>query len=281
MPRVDIFLPPLLGGFIFVLLWYPTRYWMRREQGYKLVFAASIAGAVFLFIATIIVNLILATPEGSRLANAWHWISPIPHSGKAAVAFGLAALAGRPLNALGRWIPHLRKDAVKDWHVRRRNDALEMFLRESMGRSQPVLVTLGNDKVYVGVVFVSITPSEPVESFQLSLHKSGYRAHETHEVTLVTHYDDVFTMLRRERIAGEVTALLEAHPDLNEDEALARVNVDDRLRDEYETDPFTVVIPMGEVRTIAPFDPAVYAEHFGPPRRDERRDQVGDRSGPA
>ena len=44
MPTVNIFLPPLLGGFLLVSLWYPLRYWIQRQEGYRLVFAASIAG---------------------------------------------------------------------------------------------------------------------------------------------------------------------------------------------------------------------------------------------
>lgn len=41
MASLDLFLPALLGGFVFVTRFYALRAWTARAEGYKLVFAAA------------------------------------------------------------------------------------------------------------------------------------------------------------------------------------------------------------------------------------------------
>ena len=258
MLRVDIFLPPLLGGFLFVSIWYPTRYWIQREQGYKIFFAASIAGLVFLFLATLTVEGVTRLSQGQALRAWWKALVSVEHSGKAALAFLYGPLAANLLNWMGRRFELGSKGQVKDWLVRHRQDALEMLLREAMGDQSPVLITLKNDKIYVGYVKVAINPAERIESIEVELMKSGFRDATDRRIVITTHYDDVVASEWRSRIDQALNEILRDCPEVDEADAIAFA---ESAVQSYVND-FRVVIVANELRSIGRFDMDMYEKYF-------------------
>jgi hypothetical protein len=59
---------PLLGGFIFVNHWNPTRFDSRRYSGERLLLHSAIAGVIFLIIAFLIARGLMI---GSPAMHAW------------------------------------------------------------------------------------------------------------------------------------------------------------------------------------------------------------------
>jgi hypothetical protein len=262
VPSVDVFLPPLLGGFVFVLLWYPTRFWMRREEGYKFVFLAATAAMVFFGIATLILMLARQTIWGSEVAASWAVHVDVPQLGASLLAFFLLIAVPVVLNFLGKWIPPLSKPWLVDWHIRRRNDAFETLLRESIGSQKQVIVTLKNEKFYVGRVVVNINPAERLESLRLILSKSGYRDAER-KLVFTTDYQPAIEELRVRQVDRSIRQV-ESRIDLaglSERDFLEAVKkeMDDLL---VEPEPFDVVILVNEVRTVGFFDSDVFDEVF-------------------
>src|SRR5712692_8699337 len=114
MPPVHIFLLALLGGFVFVTRWYPTRYLALRSDGYRLVFYSSIAGAAFLFLGSALVSFVLSASGGQYICDLWHRVAPLGHSGKATIAFLLGVALWWPSNALSKRLNFLSDTAAVD-----------------------------------------------------------------------------------------------------------------------------------------------------------------------
>jgi len=262
VPSVNIFLPPLLGGFLFVSLWYPLRYWTQREQGYKLVFAASIAGGLFLLIATFVTHYLLAIPEVLKLARWWHAIVPVPDSGKAFLAFILGATLWLPLNLAGRLFG-LNKRRIVDWLIHRKGDPLELVLWESLAERQLVSVTLKSRKVYVGYVITNINPAHRIESVRLSLKRSGYRDENTHALTLDVDYEKTHAVLLEQverAMEAEIENILNERPSLSNDAILDLAH--NRVSRLPIAKSFETVILASEIVSVAPFEPEVFDSHF-------------------
>ena len=95
----------LVGGFVFAIIWYPTRYYTLRSDGYHLVFTSAVIAIFFLFVATVLTTAISAIPEVECrvhwIDKAWHQAVPVEHSGKAALAFLFGVSLWWPSNLLG------------------------------------------------------------------------------------------------------------------------------------------------------------------------------------
>lgn len=158
MPSLDLLLLPLLGGFLFVSQWYPTKYSALRSAGYKLLFMAAIAGVFFLFMATFFIT---------RAAQWWHRLVPFTHSGKAALSFLMGMALWWPLNRLGespsrpRWLTWLSDDYAIERAIARKSDPLELMLREALGDGRIIAVTLKTGKVYIGNLTANLNPASP------------------------------------------------------------------------------------------------------------------------
>lgn len=179
MPPVHIFILALLGGFIFITRWYPTRYATLRSDGYRLVFYSSMAGAIFLFLGSVVTVLLLSSYWGQVVHRYWRAIVPLDHSEEAATAFLLGSLLWIPSNWLGQWISFLNDKTAVDRAINAKQDPLELLLRRALGSGQLVSVTVKNGKVYIGTVQRNFNPAYPMESISLFLRFSGYRRKET------------------------------------------------------------------------------------------------------
>lgn len=269
MPTVNIFLPPLLGGFLLVSLWYPLRYWIQRQEGYRLVFAASIAGGFLLFIAQLLLFFFSDKPFAQPILTWWQSFLPVENSAVGVLAFLLSLVFSGVLSLFCQLIPTLKPYAIRKRYIDASGDAFEQILFRALETQEAVSVTLKTNKVYVGRVNTSFNPIRGVESIRLSLDKSGYRNAETHELTLNVDYaqthEEINKSLNRayEQIIQKV---MKEAPDATQDQIIRLVYE----RSEGSTEirklahNFEVVLMASEIVSVAPFDPELYHDFFAP-----------------
>lgn len=272
MPQFNLLLLPLLGGFIFVSLWYPTKYYTKRADTYRLVFTASIFGAVFLFLASV-TSVLLAThlPEPSRqIYHIWHQVFPHANSGKATLAGLMGALLWWPLNFFCKDQNAIRRAIIN------RKDPLETLLRKALGENKMIAVTLQNRKVYIGHLTVNFNPAFDMQSISIFPSASGHRDKDTLHMELTLDYMESYENIKAEaekKVQEEFNTIRKSSK--NEEQKIAEIakllrpQLDrERLRD------FEIAIPMSEVQSIFIFDPKTYERHFESRRQHETNNKV-------
>lgn len=235
---------------------------MAREQGYKLVFAASIAGGSFWLAVELIWPSVASTPLALAAQDWWYSRVPVQHSLPVVAAFALSIGSAWPLNFF-TYSAGLSPERVQRWWVRLRGDPVEEFLRDSLENQDPVMVTLRSGKVYVGRVYSSVNPAHPVESVRLSLIRSGYRDSARNDLHFTVDYEDA----PHSRIRGAllrsyeslVANLVKNRPAADALEVFQRVY--GKPHDE-ELIYYEVVVPAKEIVSLMPFDSQVFDEHF-------------------
>lgn len=264
MFSLNAFLPPLLGGFIFVNLFFPVAFWVRRQEGYKLVFAASIAGGVSFAAA----HLLSTTFDNSLVfGDALQWWEarfPFPFAGTSTLAFLLAVVAWAPLNVISELIS-LNRTRVIESYIRGRRDPLELILMESLRSQTPVSVTLKTAKVYVGRVESIVDPSQALRSIRLVLERSGYRHSDTQKLVLDIDYAKTHAELLNaieQSYVKKIRSYIAANPEADEDEIFRAVygRIDTTAP---EIEDFRAVLMVSEIVSVSPFDPSLFDEHFG------------------
>lgn len=271
MPSLDLLLLPLLGGFLFVSQWYPTKYSALRSAGYKLLFMAAIAGVVFLFVSTLFATSIYNTTAGEWAAEQWHKYVPFTHSGKAALSFLLGTFLWWPLNSLGqnfswvKWLRWLSDDAAVERAIDRKNDPFEILLRESLGDNDIIAVTLKNGKVYIGKISTNLNPAFAVESIHLLLSRSGHRDPDTQKLTLDVDYDETLAVYRKpveREFQEKLEEVVKEFPDISDEDlvwlATERMTTLGGIRN------FEIVILVSEVVSVNYFDLELYDRQFKP-----------------
>src|SRR5690606_29683575 len=103
MLPISIFVLVLLGGFIFVTRWHPTKHYVLRVDGYRLIFCSLTAGIISLFISALahIVVFQIFPKQTVFLRELIHGVIPVTNAGKAALSFVLSGVVWKPLNLLG------------------------------------------------------------------------------------------------------------------------------------------------------------------------------------
>lgn len=266
MPPLNLLLLPLLGGFVFVSLWHPTKYYTLRADGYRLIFLSSIAGAIFMFIACVIatcasllLNLLHLPPLAQNIDVLWHAVVPYNNTGRAALAFLLGSALWFPLNK----IKACNEDAAVERMIHHKRDALEALLRYAMGKGRMVSVTVKNGKVYVGLVTSNFNPAYDLNSLSLFPAFSGYRDNETREAHLIRDYTAAYQEIRAElriKFQESLNELQHLHPNLTDSELGKTVR--QRLEAEDKLENFEIAIPISEVQSVNIFDADIYEKHF-------------------
>ena len=260
-------MPPLLGGFIFVSLWYPLRYWAQREGNYKFVFAASVAGGVFLLGAHLLLSYFGNVRYVAEALAWWDATIPVGDSATAVLGFSLGALLWLPLNLLAVVIRPWRRTNVIRRQILRAGDPFEITLFELLQTQKLVAVTLESGKVYVGRVTMSVNPARQVESVRLRLVLGGYREPVTHALHPNVDYAKTHAEMgeRIEALYEEaVDDLLRARLDAREEEVarLAYQRVSDLPEMDTLARNFEVVLMAREVVSLSPFEPDIFEGYF-------------------
>ena len=244
-----------------------TKYYVLRSDGYRLIFLASIAGSVLLFLATVGILAVLSCPSGKALAEYWHVLVPLTHSGKAALAFLMGAFLWWPMNLLGGIWPSLGEKECLRWVIEKKKDSLEIFLSEALESDRLVSVSVKNGKVYIGHLISSFNPAYGAQSLTLLRSYSGHRDRET----LALHIDIDYERVFEETITETKQRIREENPDLSEEELEERIEAgieewDRQGEENEEIQPIVdqllaleIVIPVSEIQSVNTFDETIYA----------------------
>lgn len=226
---------PIVGGYIFASNWIVTSYQIAREDGHRLYFRAAFYG-VFLFSCGLLLRLLLL--------SAWDSYQQIESSLKqhlnqilknpveshqintlliSLYALLLGAGAWYPLNFCSRpW-----RNRLLDWAVK--DSDFEKLIQTAARLPMPILLTMDNEKVYVGYVVATMNPRHAREALTLLPLMSGYRNGSNKKIQFTTFYDSIYESLK------------EKHPKLS-------------LKN------FEIVLPTERIHSANMFDLSVYAE---------------------
>lgn len=230
----NLLLLPLLGGYIFLLFFIPTRYFLIRQQGYHLIFFSAIAGMVFLLVAYIITTIVSGLFPA--LVSQWHVFLPYDYSGTALTAFSIGVLLQLILNVfIKKKILFPEASYFQNKALMKYGSRLEQLFEKSLVEKKEVSLTLKNQKVYIGLITGYPLPEEVKGAPYISMlpYFSGYRDSETKRLTLLTSYLNVY----------------EQFDELNKEDP------------NLSAGDFEIVIPVSEILTANIFNQKVY-DHF-------------------
>jgi len=242
--NIPILLLPLLGGFVFVTYCNRTKWYAVRAEKERLTLYASVVGFIHLVIAWVITSLVPHIPCVdffwcfSDLWATWHsiWkdLAPFPYIGTALLSFILASVSWIPLNRY-----FFDRDTETERIIVAEGGPLEQLLDHAMHTQKHVLVTLKNDKIYIGVVDSSFTPGQLSRTIRILPTKSGFRDSDK-KVIKTVHYDKVYEAIGEDfRQAG-------------------------RSDDEYYDliEDFLVVVSLDDIASISLYWEEVDARYF-------------------
>lgn len=285
----NLLLLPLLGGYLFLRWWNPTRYHALRAEKERLLILAAIPGLISLILAFAIVKGVGAILPCSGWPNfpcfpAW-WKSNVPfdYLGTSLLAFALGASVWWPWNKL-----FCSQKVAIDKVIDEDKIPFELLLKKAQDQTKTVSVTMSNGKVYVGWVTHSFNPALPTRFIQILPIKSGYRNQETKWLEFTTFYSEALDQLKRDvdekfdeyREAFEqlvqVTTRNERRPDPRTASQIHELNKRiDQLEAEIEelettADDFDIVVPVSEIMSINVFSEYVHSQYFTASEEDDQ-----------
>jgi hypothetical protein len=173
---------PLLGGFLFISLWNRTKYSASRSDGQRLLLESALWGIALLFSSYFSSRFILFAWPGSLA----FWRALVSMSG-----------LGTPVGSLilGIFLPLFLNIFWKEEQENARSyrafsDYLGLLFFQGQDYANPVMVTLRNGKVYIGIVQGCNTPGMHDRGGSIYIQPviSGYRESDTHKLILTTDY---------------------------------------------------------------------------------------------
>jgi hypothetical protein len=289
----NLLLLPLLGGYLFLRWWNPTRYHALRAEKERLLIMAAIPGVVSLFLAFAIVKGLGALFPCARWPNvpcfpSW-WKSNIPfdYLGTSLVAFALGATVWKPWNYF-----FCKQQVAIDKVIDEDKIPFELLLKKAQDQTKTVSVSMSNGKVYVGWVTHFFNPALPTNYIQILPVKSGYRDEDTKWVVFTTYYSEAIDNLRKAIDAkaeehslatGELERLTAENEKKKSVEIEQQIkSLKDHIEDlelqyyemEETAEDFDIVLPCSEIMSINIFSEHVHSEYFEPPAEDEDEGRV-------
>jgi len=286
----NLLLLPLLGGFLFLRWWNPTRYHALRADKERLLILAAIPGLISVIFAFIIVTVLgylfpCASWPSVPCFPAW-WASNVPfeYSGTSLLAFTLGATLWWPLNAV------CSRDKAVDRIIEEDKIPLELVLKRAQDSGNTVAVTMSNGKFYVGYVLHFINPALPTQFIQILPTKSGYRDETDKTYHFKNFYTEALDQIERDfesqlqqyektteemkQIVAEFGEKLEGENKIRYDALQARTDELDAELDEIalEADAFGIVLPVAEIMSLNIFSEFIYLKYFAP--RDSETDDL-------
>lgn len=251
---LNLLLLPLLGGFVFVSRWNPSRFVMLRAEGYRFLFHSALAGLSLLFLSALLASALPKIPprfllEGTfRFVNeSWSAVAPVPYSGTAVLSLILGSLLWWPLNYL---FPS--RDYQVDSVIDRKADSLELLMRRAMGEARPVVIHLKNRELCVGYIISNFNPIFHIEYVRLLPLKYGYRKKDESHVYLLKDYEKDY-LAWQTKTADWKTRL--KRDNQSTETILALIEADERLRN------LEMVLPIAEIESVAIYDLTLNRQH--------------------
>ena len=189
MPKFDLLLLPLLGGYIFLTTFFLTKFYHQRIERQRLIFNSSII-AVILSIIVLSIDHFILKVFFLNFREDLGKINPVNYDGLNESL--LVFLSSFPLAKLFNLILPKKKAfafVVDKWG----NDFEKLFwtsLKSKDDEDKLLMITTKSNKVYVGYVNKI---SEPIDNSHITIipNFSGYRSKETQELRVTTDYLNV------------------------------------------------------------------------------------------
>lgn len=181
--NLSLLLIPALGGYYLLSRTLLFRYWVARQAGYKLFFAAAIAGVCLLGFARLIAVSLpgdLVVP----LAGWWRDFAPLDYAGTVAISAALAVVVPEVANVF----VDRNKRAMRA--PKANGDLIECLMQEaidSKGRMLVEVSTVGS-KCYIGFALESGVAAGNDSDIAITPIASGYRDGETRELRITRNY---------------------------------------------------------------------------------------------
>ncbi|MFV0218682.1 hypothetical protein OBK23_03215 [Empedobacter falsenii] len=208
MPRLDIILLPLLGGYLFLITFNYTRFYHKRIEKNRLIYNSLLAafgliGIVYLTDYFILKNnefyVSFCTYKSYTINEIRSYISKIiddiMHISKPGFKQSLFAfIIAYPLAYLLNKIKYFSETFSFDYTITKWGNEYEKLIWNTLGEANDLdkllMITTKSNKVYIGQV---TKLSEPLENTHIIIIPtlSGYREKETQKLLITTDYTDV------------------------------------------------------------------------------------------
>lgn len=214
----------LVTGFIFTRLYLPARLRQQRSEGWDSYFHIAAWGAFFLATSLVILTVVAVSNIGLSLttkliASHTEPLILVTLSLSAVLAVSTALLVNATLFRKGsdRYYQQIANVIV--------NDHIEALLMESCIDQRPILITLANNKIYIGIshdTFSCITSEMKSNSIAILPLRSGYRSVKRKKLKVINDYNKHYGKMNR--------------------------------TEGFDVDDFRVVIPKSEITSISFYD---------------------------
>lgn len=203
MPKLDLLLLPLLGGYIFLISFTVTKFYHQRIERQRLIFNSLIASFFIVLIGFAFDELLL---KSNCLIDFRTWFGkllPIEYTGlNHSILFFLISY---PISLILNWI--LPKKKALKYVVERWGNQMEKLFWFSLNHKNDeeklLMLTTKSNKVYVAYVNKI---SEPIGDSFVTLipNFSGYRSKETQEFIITNDYLDTIEKFVKNNKTSEI-----------------------------------------------------------------------------
>ena len=181
--NIGLLLIPALSGCYLLSRTLLFRYWVARQTGYELFFAAAIAGVVLLVLARLIA-VFLPGDLVASVAVWWRSFAPFDYASTVAISAALAVVVPEVANVFA----NRTKCAMRV--AKASGDLVECLMQEavdSKGRMLVEVSTVGS-KCYIGFALESGVAAGSEPDIAITPIASGYRDGETRELRITRNY---------------------------------------------------------------------------------------------
>ena len=154
-----LFILPLVGGFVFVKEWEATRYVLPREDGHKLYFRSAYCGLFVSIAAFFSLTLVV------YIAATIPWPFSFPFAGYPENQFDsrlvfMTLLASPVFGYVFARFLNIFTDELNYYYAALQDNEFEYLLVKAMSSDLMVMVTMEDEKVYVGWIYKVSDPAK-------------------------------------------------------------------------------------------------------------------------
>jgi hypothetical protein len=252
---------PLLGGFLFVMIFRPLRFLSASDTGQRLLLLSASFGILLAIIGHGLGSLVIAFSP-SWGAPVWNTVSPFPAGGF------LALLTGPALAGLLNLIPTFGEAASHQLAHRVLRNKLALLFSEALAKRKPVMLTLYSGKVYVGFPKESVSSISPSAYMNLLPILSGYREPIEGEgcrdpqgnptqIYFNTFYQELTeTLLKWKDLASSEGGHLEEN-------RILEIELENGTILQFDPSDIGITIPIDQIEVATIFSKPIY-EYFNP-----------------
>lgn len=284
---LNVFLLPLLGGYLFASWWNVTQWYSDRWEKERLLLNSATFGLLLFFLALAIIRAEGLVPCVSWLPCLPRWpihFPPFDYLGISLLACLLGLLLPHVLNL------YFTKQKTNEKLIREEGTLFEILLDHAMRASRTVMITLKNGKVYVGFPTSLPAPGRRQPMIQILQTLSGYREPDKHRVVFTTNYSKALDEIHHDcekmdteiakqkaeikAIEADIEALTKDSQQQHQPQITDKKNQLDALsqkvsqleRDSQSlisaVDDFGILIPVDQIASMTLYHPRIHAKYF-------------------